>query len=229
MAYYQDRRVGVGELLTGTFQGLASIKRELAIYFAAFLVAGLIADFLEVLRGPINIATTIGYFAGQYYLYRAVLRQAGIIYDDAFKGFSFFLMAMILGVALYFSLIFFVVPAILLGAKWIMAPTYLVAEKGNLFDAIGASWRASSKNLLPLAMAFIVIWLIWLGLQGLFGGVSGASDTAAQGAGLNYSSNSLNAFGWIISHLLPVMLMGLSVSAYRALSESQNSLVAVFE
>ncbi len=227
MAYIQDRRADVGELLSGTFTEIAGIKRELALYFGAFLIAGLAVDFVGALRGLTGTAAFFGYFAGQYYLYRAVLAKAGIIYDPSFKVFSLFFMAMFLSLPILFGLNFFFIPGILLAAKWVMAPTFLVAEEMNMFEAIGASWRASSGNTLALSVVFAVLTIIWFFIFGIGGNLlGGLGNAAARAAG---GSGAPNAFGWLLVHTLPVLFMGLSVSAYRALSDSENDYVSVFE
>ncbi len=229
MAYVQTRQVSAGQLLSGTFEELVAIKRELAIYFALFIAAGVMSDFLGVLALPITLATTVGYFVGQYWLFRAALGQQGLGDNAAQQTVLLFCMALLLGFGLYIGFSIFVIPGILLGAKWIMAPAYLVDEENKLFDAIGASWRASDQNLLPLSIAYGVIWLIWVGLFFLITALSGGIASALYSTGLGGVSNGLTAFTWIIFHLLPVMLLGLSVTAYRALGDSEDALVAVFE
>lgn len=224
MAYVQNRQVNVGELLTGTFHELTGIKRELAIYFGAFLVVGIITDVLGFAQGPLNFLAFLAYFAAQYWLYRAALKQAGIVYDDRFKVFSMLFMALLLTVPLYIAFAFIVVPGVLLASKWIMAPAFLVAEEMNLFEALGGSWRASENNLGAIAGAFTVICVIWLGLFVVLGGILSVLSGAAFG-----SPGGANGLSWVVIHILPVLLLGLSVSAYRALSNTEDSLVAVFE
>ena len=136
MAYYQDRRTGVGELLNGTFRELAVIKREIGIYLVAFIVAGLLADFISPFRPVSAFATFCGYWVGQYWLYRVALERPGITVDEKFKVFSLFFMALILVFPIYIGMAFLLLPGILLASKWIMAPTYLVAERVDLFQAI---------------------------------------------------------------------------------------------
>ncbi len=227
MAYIQDRRVEVGELLSGTFAELGRIKKELAVYFGVFLIAGLLADLIEPVRGGVGAAAFFGYFAGQYYLYRAVMRSGGggppIEYDPGFKVFSLFFMACVLIFPISIGANFFIIPGILLAAKWIMAPAFLVSEEMNLFDAIGASWRASSGNTLALSAVFTIIFVVWMFVFGIGSNLlGGLGDRVGSGEGPN-------TFGWLLLHLLPVFLIGLSVSAYRALSDRENDYLSVFE
>ena len=228
MAYIQTRQVTVGELMNGTFAQVFAIRRELGIYFAAFFAAGLLVDFIEPLRGPIGLAATVGYFAGQYWLYREALRRSGVVVDPRFKGFSLFFMAMILIWPIMIGMNFLVIPGLLLAAKWVMAPAFLVSEERDLFQAIGDSWRASSGNTLALTGAFTILCLIWFAVVGVSGAIAGGLSSALGGVNLG-SAGEANAFQWLAIHLLPVLLLGLSVTAYRALADTDDSLVAVFE
>ena len=214
MAYVQTRQVTVGELISGSFEQLAAIKRELAIYFGAFFAAGLIADLIDPLQGPIGLASIIGYFVGQYWLYRVALRNAGVMIDDRWKVFALFGMAVILFFPIVIGLNLLIVPGLLLAAKWVMAPSFLVAEERDLFQAMGYSWRASENNLVSLTLAFFVLCMIWMFAALILGGLASAFSSVMAGLGV---------------HVLPVMLMGLSVAAYRALAEADKSIVAVFE
>lgn len=226
MGYVQTRQITTGQMITGSFEQLTQIKRELAIYFGAFFAAGLIADLIEPLRGPLGIATTIGYFVGQYWLYRMALQASGVTVDDRWKVFSFFGMAMMLIFPIMIGMNFFVIPGLLLAAKWVMAPTFLVAGGRDLFQAIGDSWRASENNLVPLTLAFTVLCFIWIGLVVVFAGITTAFGGALTGIG---GSHAASAFEWLGFHVLPVLLLGLSLTAYRALADEDDSLVAVFE
>ncbi|MHA7818754.1 MAG: hypothetical protein ACX930_03790 [Erythrobacter sp.] len=226
MGYVQTRQVTTGQMITCSFEQLNEIKRELAIYFGAFFAAGLLVDLIEPLRGPVSIAATIGYFVGQYWLYRMALLKAGVIIDDRWKVFSFFGMALILAFPIMIGMNFLIIPGLLLAAKWVMAPAFLVAEKRDLFQAMGDSWRASENNLVSLTLAFTVLCVIWIGLVVVVGGISNTFGSALSDLG---GRDAANAFEWLGIHALPVLLMGLSLTAYRALADEDSSLVAVFE
>lgn len=233
MAYIQDRRVTTGELINGTFKEIAAIKRPLAMYFGFFFVAGLVGAVSSILSVLATIPLIIAYFTGQYLLYRSMLTKAPSLASlnsgDAAKVIGFCLMAVLLAIPLNFAFAFLFVPGILLGAKWVMAPSFLAAEDCNLIEAIGASWRASSGNLTALALAFTVMWFIWFGMVGvlsvLTGGFEAVFDSAAGISSLGVESSTSS----LVMHALPVLLMGLSVTAYKSLTDQSESLVAIFE
>ena len=227
MVYVQDRRAETGALISDTFKQLAMIPRPLAIYFGAFLVLGLAADFIPIMEAPISLLGFVVYFVGQYFLYRELLSANGLTFDPETKILGFFGMAFMLGAAIYFGLFFFLVPGILLGSKWIMAPTYYVAEEVNVFDAVGASWKASGNNLTALALAFTLLFLIFVVATSVAGGASAGAIDALTNMGSG--SRGMASISWLAMHTLPVMLMGLSVSAYLVLCDREGSLASVFE
>jgi len=229
MAYYQHRVVGIGSLLSGTFSELTKIKRPLALYFGGFFALGVLEDLIWLSGFWIAAGAFFAYFFAQYYLYRELLHANGISTDNRTKIFSFFFSALIIGLAMNFASSLFLIPAILLAAKWLMTPASIVAEEGNLFDAMGESWRASENNLVNLSIAFSLVCLIWFAAAIPVFVLAGLYEWLLSNVDASPNSEDLNAVAWLALHLLPVLLMGLSVSAYRALSKDEESLVAVFE
>lgn len=218
-----------GDLISATFRELVASRREIAIYLGGFFVAGLLADLISPLRSVVAVAAFIAYFVAQYYLYRTALTRHGIDCDPATKVFALFFMAILLTLPISFATIFFVVPGILLVSKFVMAPSFLVAEEGNLFDALGSSWNASDRNLLSIALTFTVVYLLWFAASMLLGAVSLGYDAIMNAIGIGVGVGSSNAVEWVGIHLLPVMMMGMSVAAFRALGDPRNDLVAIFE
>ncbi|MGB3166659.1 MAG: hypothetical protein WBA68_07795 [Alteraurantiacibacter sp.] len=217
MSYVQAKRADVGELLGGTFAALKRARKELAIYFGAFFAIGLFAGTSSTLGGLLAIGAFIGYFVGQYWLYQAMLRYAGLLQDERMRVFGLFFMALLLVIPVLVGLNFLFVPGVILVAKWVMAPAYLVAKPRNLFEALGESWRASDGNTVALALTVFVLGLIWVlafVVLAAIGEIFGGSDEGS--------------FGWLAIHLLPVFLMGLSVTAYRRLVGDGAELREVF-
>ncbi|MEL7189305.1 MAG: hypothetical protein AAGK17_07115 [Pseudomonadota bacterium] len=229
MKLIPNRSVTTGELINGTFRELAAIKRPLGLYFGFFFAAAFITGFSSALSAVASIPLFIAYFAAQLYLYRQAMGLGGISMDDVGQVFGLLLMAIILAIPLYFSVFLLIVPAVLLGAKWVMAPSYLVAEDRNFIDAIGASWSGSSGNLGSLSLSFFLIWLIWLAFVTLIGSLTGGLQSGFEIIGGLSTSGFGSGVSSLILHALPVMLMGLSVTAYKALNDSSDDLVAIFE
>ncbi|MEZ5694599.1 MAG: hypothetical protein R3D99_12375 [Altererythrobacter sp.] len=222
MSYIQTRRADVGQLLSGTFIELGQVKRELGLYFGGFALLGLLAEFAPklvfVTGWLVWLGGIVAYWVGNYFLYQVMLRNSGALQHDGVRVFQFFFMAMLIGIAVLFGANFLVIPGVLLGAKWVMAPSYLVARDRNLLNAMGDAWSASDGNTMSLSAAFVILFLIWIAAFTLLNGVG----EAIQG-GIGVSV--LGSLGF---HILPILLMGLSVTAYKQLSEEADSYVDVF-
>ena len=217
----QQRKVALGDLLTSAFGVLGGIKPALGLYFAAFLAIAILSEISALGRDNLSVPSAIAYFFAHYYLYREALKARGIAYDDAFKIISFVFMAAFLGVAIQLGTVLLIIPGILIAAKTIMAPAFLVAEKLNVFEAIGASWRTSGGNTITLSLAFAIVFVAWMFVVLGFGAIGTVLDNSGFAG-----SKTLEQ---IVIHVLPVMLMGVSIGSYQALNDSENSLVAVFE
>ena len=203
----------MGELVPGAFATLGAIKRELAIYFLVFGGLNLVE---EVMPGIPVIVGFVLYWLGHYLLFQALMRENGWLEDDRKRVFRFFGMACLIAIAIAIGLNFLIIPGIILGAKWIMAPAFLVARDRGVFAALGDSWEASSGNTMHLSLAYAIIGGAW------------ALGLAMLGAVVDGTSAKSIVIGTYF-HFLPVLMMGLSIYAYGVLAQPSNSLVEVFE
>ena len=228
MIHIQHKQIGTGALISGTFEELGRIKREVALYLLGFFLLAVAANFVPYGIDWAWFPAFLAYFGAQYYLYRTMLERGGETVDPRFKVFSFFFMAALLSIPLYFGFSLFVIPGLLLASKWIMAPAFLVGDEVNMFEALGESWRKSETNLVAIMLAFTVMCIIWLAVVSIGVGVSAGLEGMLAETGYQTSQAALE-FMWPFFHALPLMLMGLSVTAYRALNHSESDLVSVFE
>jgi len=214
----QNRQASLRDLLGGTLRELRGAMRELALYVCAVTALSLlpIADF--AFGWVISLGVIAGYFVAQYWLYQVMLRRAGLLVDSGRRIASFAFMAAILIWPIAFGINVLVIGGIVLVARWIMAPAFLVARPINLFEAIGASWRASDGNTLALSLAFSAVFVIWLTAFGLLGSLWNFDSWGAQ---------TPPPF-WVLMNILPLLLMGLSVTAFRQLSDDGETLGEVF-
>jgi hypothetical protein len=221
MAFVETDKLAAGELITGAFGELAQNRREILIYLGVFLLVDIASSVVPksvvVITGPTGLLASGGYFLGQYLLYRAMLRRAGHT-AGGIRIFRFVGMAIVIGFGLLFASYLFLIPAIVIAARWIAAPCYLVATDRGVFASLGESWSASSGSTLALSLAFTAMVLIFFALLVAF---------TAAGAAIKGLLGPALSFGFT-AHLLPLLLMGLSVAAYRRLNEEGVELAAVF-
>lgn len=227
MGYVQTRTATTGELIGGTFGVLAESRREIGLYLLVFAGLGLLLS-VDLVAGFVSAASFLLYFPAQFWLGRKMLMRAGLKHDDRFRVFSLFAMAVILGFAIMVGFNFFWIPGIVLGAKWVMAPSYLVAGEGNLFDAIGQAWRTSDGNTVSLSLAYTAIGVI--GLLAFWAVIIAASLTGTVIAETgNFVSGPVGGLFFSVSiNVMAIMMMALSVAAYRLLSGQMEDLTEVF-
>ena len=222
MAFLETGELSVGELITASFAELTANRREIAIYLGAFLlvdVAGALIPGSRAWLGSGGLLMLGGYFVGQYLLYRTMLRRAGHAgAESGFHIFRFVGMALMIGIALLFAANLFLIPAIVLAARWIAAPCYVVAADKGAIAAIGESWSVTNGNTLSLSLAFTALALVFFALFVGFAAVESVAQTVL-GTRLGFG---------LAMHVLPLLLMGLSVAAYRRLNHEGKDLAAVF-
>lgn len=222
-SFAQDKRASLGELIGGTFAELAAIRGELALYVLGFAAFDVLGSILPATEGFVSVLTFFGYFAAQHWLYERMLAKAGLLDAPGWRILQFIALAILLGFPIILGANIFVVPGIILAAKWIMAPTYLVATGRGVIEAASDSWRASDHNTANIALAFCLMFLLWVLLVAVVGGVTGA--IVRFNSGLVEPSEILSGL-WI--HGLPLLLMGLSMAAYRCLNHEGAQLAKVF-
>lgn len=227
MAYVQTRHAKLGELLSASFEVLAAAWRPIAIYLGAFAALGLLLSF-NAITTIVSVIAFVAYFPAQYWLYREVLSKMGMSYDASFRVFSLFFMSCLLGMGIGAAMNLFYIPGIILGAKWIMSPTYLVRGEGDLIQCIGASWRASKDNTLALSLAFTIMVVIGGLLFPLLFAVMDLTDGAGIG-GMGFIDNPFSGVVFSLAlNVVPVLLMSLSVASYRLLADDTQEVAEVF-
>lgn len=179
---------------------------------------GILAQVSGPLSGLLSVLYLAAYFGGIYFLYRSMLRSLGALEDEGWRVFSLAAMSAMLLFPVVISSAFLVFPGVALIAKFLMAPSFLVARKVNVFEAIGAGWRASDGNFPVLFGGSFIMLLLWFVASTAL--EAAVAATAIFGGGIETGSSSLI--------LLPILLMALSVSAYRHLFDDREKLSDIF-
>lgn len=213
-------KMRVGELLAGTFSELASIPVPLLIYIAVFFLLGILQTSAGNLSGLASLTAMFLYFVGQYALYRILLRRAKMIeIDGPFRVFRFIGMALLLSIPIFIGFNFFLLPAVFLVAKWVMAPAYLVAGKKGVIESIGNSWSTSDGSSFSLSLVVFLLAIV-------FAIVILLAALLDEFVGIGSSTIPLVVVA--VLHAYPLLLMGLSITAYRGLNQEPERLGDVF-
>lgn len=229
----QLRKVGVGELVGGTFEQISAHRRTLGIYLAVFIPLTAAANFGDtafgLLREPdgdllsaragfnnglLGLLATLASVAGQYLVFERMLGAPANGTGRGARIVAFIGLAIVTFLGVILAALFFLLPALFVGARWLMSPAFFLGEGRGMFDALTASWRQTRGNTLPVALTLFLALLGFAALTSLLGWAKGLLGTAIADA--------------IAGEIWAVMLIGLSVATYRALVSPAGELAEVF-
>lgn len=217
--YGAGREADFGALMSRTFGNLRDIGREVAAYVAAVVVLA----FTLPLAGS-EITGLLGfvlYLAGQYWLYRRLMRTRGMLETQRIHFFAFAGLAVLLIFPILFGVGLFVLPGLFLVARWIAAPAFVVARGEGAFAAAISSWSTVRGSTLSVAGAVVVLVV----LDGVFGVAASGIDIMFAGVAAYSEAKPGNM---IQINLLPILLLGLSTAVYELLGPEDNSIEEVF-
>lgn len=217
--YANGRELDFGTLLARTFGNLRDIGPEVAAYVAAVIVLAFALPLAGAqATGLIAFAL---YLAGQYWLYRRLMRTRGLLETQRVHIFAFAGLAILLILPIMFGIGLLVLPGLFLVARWIAAPSFIVARGEGAFTAAISSWSAVRGSTVKVAGAVVLLVLLVsvIGLAGV------AIDEALAGVDAYRNAKPGNM---IQVNLLPVLLLGLSVATYELLGPEDNTIEEVF-
>jgi uncharacterized membrane protein len=96
---------------------------------------------------PLMLAVSTFFHIGLMRLWLQVARGERPQFEVIFSGLDRFLpyvgATLLMGVAIFFGLLLFIVPGVLLALGWSMVPYYVIDSNLGPVEALGASWRAT--------------------------------------------------------------------------------------
>ncbi|HSJ78019.1 MAG TPA: hypothetical protein VK913_04710 [Erythrobacter sp.] len=215
-SYGTRREVGYGALMEQTFANLRLIWRELLAYLAVATVLGLGTPlFGDKSTGFFEL---LFYFAGQYWLFRSLVKKRGMLRTRRIHFLSFFGLALLLILPIMFGLVMLIVPGLFLVARWIAAPAYIVARGEGVFAAAGASRAAVRGQTAKVMTAVVVLFLIMIAIMTALAAIDRALGIRAD----------MELMNRVSGHFLPLLLLGLSVATYERLGSDDAMIEEVF-
>lgn len=213
------RTANLGVLLMRSFENLWLIRARSLAYLAVVAVWALIVTpFVPV---DVSALALILYLAGQYWLYHGLLKARGMIETPRHHALSFAGLALLLIVPIAFGLALLMLPGLFLVARWIAAPSYVVARGHWSVAAATESWRAVRGHTLKLMVAVIIMFV----MASILGGLT---DLIENLLGSVQSYRLENPVSMIELHFLPLMLLGLSTATYEQLGPQSAMIEEVF-
>jgi hypothetical protein len=135
--------------------------------------------------------------------------------------FAFVGLAVVLFFPIMFGLALFLLPGLFLIARYIAAPSYIVARGDSVFAAAANSWRAVRGHTVIIAVAATLIFM-FVTIFGIL--TAGLVDLLADLGGYRRGEPK----EVIDLHLIPLLLFGLSTAVYDLLGPRDNSIEEVF-
>lgn len=216
-------QITVGAILRRTFGGLLPNAVAVAIYVAGLSAIGigieLSNDFEDIavsLRtSSLQLLLALGGLFAQYLLLEHMLKTAGLIHVAGSKRFWAFIGQSILGFfGFIFGFLLFVVPGLILLARWSAAPGLLIGERKGAIEALGESWTLTRGHTGALVVSVVTLAFLFIAaavaifpfmVEGSMAGIV-ASEVAAN-------------FGTVVACSFAVAVFGLVHAPTHHLSE----------
>ncbi|MCL9982600.1 MAG: hypothetical protein NBV60_05515 [Erythrobacter sp.] len=218
-SYAPRQELQYGLLISRSFENLWLIRWQVLAYL---LAVGLLGFAMPVFGNEsTGLIGFLLYFAGQYWLFHALLKARGLLQTSRIRIFTFIGLAALLILPIILGLAVLLVPGLFLVARWIAAPAFIVARGQGAFAATDASADAVRGSTTRVAMAAVVLFLIMIAFSAVI-------------EGIGKTLGSLDAFGTvdpfdlIEGHLLPLLLLGLSVAVYELAGRKDTMIEDVF-
>jgi len=184
------RKLSYAQVIGATFALILSDLPIALLIIAGATAAATAVDMTAPSAGNIlNIVALVV----QYYLIRHLVDRHGLRSTDRLGGFgSFFVVGLVTGLAALLGFVLLIVPGIYLIARWSMVDAAVVAENRGFSDAMRRSWDATADNVLPIALAVVVISLpMIVGFALMFAIGASGDEKAISGLGLSVAVNLL--------------------------------------
>ena len=176
MAYADDGglRITFSDLFDGTFELIGRHIRAVALYAVAVGVPAAAISWLgsEGLGNAVELGA--GLVAG-FFLLEHVLGAEGLLAGGGrtrnilgYAGAS-----ILIGIGVIFGLLFFIVPGLLLWARWSLANGLIVADGAPAMEAMRESWGRTRASQWSIVGFYAVMFLIFAVLGGVIGAVAG--------------------------------------------------------
>ena len=210
------REFGFGEVISLSLRNLALIWRQVLAYLVVAALLGVAMPLMG--RESAGLGGLLLYFAGQYWLFRSLLKARGLLESQRIHFFAFVGLALLLILPIMLGIAALLVPGLFLVARWIAAPAFIVARGEGVFASAGASSAAVRGNTARVMTAVVVLFLIVIACATPLELLERALGTVA-------GSEALDQF---LGHLFPLMLLGLSVAVYQLQYQADTMIEDVF-
>jgi hypothetical protein len=213
------READFGALVSRSFENLWVIRLQVAVYLA---VVAFFAFAMPLLgSGITGGGGFVLYLFGQYWLLQTLLKRRGLLETQAFHFFAFFALAAVLIIPILLGLAALLLPGLFLVARWIAAPAFVAGRGEGAFKAADSSYQTVRGHTAKIAGIVVMMALI----TSAFGTLTAGFGGLLSGVDAYRETKPLDVIG---VHLLPLMLLGLSVAVYELLGPRDTMIEDVF-
>ena len=153
---------------------------------------------------------------GGYLLIETMVRKTGLrtrTDNEAFLPYLLMLVPYTLGVML--GLIVFILPGLIIMARWSIAQPLLVARGDRPMQALGESWKLTKGNSVRLFLFYLLLIIVYIVAAMVLGAVLGAL-TLALGPSVALTANAI--VSGLLSAVVTVVFVAVFAAVHRQLS-----------
>lgn len=210
MATQPRRKLNIGMIIDGTVDVVTNNVVPGLIFIVIFAGIGILTDFLSqgapIRAALFSIIVALATIFGVYFLVQTMLRNAGLLSDlgGSPRLLGFFGLGILIGLAEGLGFILFIIPGLILMARWSIATVMFIAERKGITESMGDSWEKTRGSEMAIILSVIVLMILFVGVSVV------ASLYAAQiGFVGNVVSRIASAAGNVVSTGLGVAVYGL--------------------
>jgi hypothetical protein len=215
MATQPRRKLNVGTIIDGTVDVITKNVVPGLIFIVVFAGLGMLTDFLSqgapIRAALFSLVIALATIIGVYFLLQAMLRGSGLLsYHGAPRILQFLGLGILTGLGTALGFVLFIIPGLILMARWSIASILLVAEGKGITESMGESWEKTRGSEMPIILSVIVLMFLFVCVSVV------ASLYAAQiGFVGNVVSRIAGAAGNVVSTGLGVAVYGLLTGGAR--------------
>jgi hypothetical protein len=162
--------------------------------------------------------------AGQYVLFERILNGRGRDVGEIGRKLpGFFGLALVTYLAVGFATMWFLIPGLILGARWLLCPSVYATDEEGIFASIGKSWNLVRGNTVIVSVVLAVCILGVLLLGSMLTAAGGfVDDVIGSGRLLR------NVGASILAECFTLTLLSLSIGTFELLRPEEEEITRVF-
>lgn len=216
MSSQPRRKLNMGMIIDRVVEVVSQNAVAGLIFIVVFAGLGILTDRLAggapvraLLFGVIVGLATI---FGAYLLTQTMLRKSGLLsYAGVPRILAFLGLGIISALATSLGLVLFVIPGLILMARWSIAAPLLIGEGKGITQSLGESWESTRGSEMPIILTFVVLVFSFT----IVSVVAGLYAPSA-GIGATVVSKIAGAVGNVLSCACGVAIYGLFKGGQKA-------------